>query len=154
MIPKSEFSTGETTRPTEHCTKMTFSIKDFFSKYDQIRRKLRIWSHWKLHFLCSEFSEVNWQIHCADLKIHITDWLKNTEMVEWPLNITLAIKESSKVEDDQMNIAVKNQIYLGTHNTSLRTDCLMWSHEAIVSLSPRLIASIIRHVKRTDMQTN
>ena len=24
---------------------MTFSIKDFFSKYDQIRRKLRIWSH-------------------------------------------------------------------------------------------------------------
>ena len=25
--------------------KMKFSIKDFFSKYDQIRRKLRIWSH-------------------------------------------------------------------------------------------------------------
>ena len=24
---------------------MKFSIKDFFSKYDQIRRKLRIWSH-------------------------------------------------------------------------------------------------------------
>ena len=23
---------------------MKFSIKDFFSKYDQIRRKLRIWS--------------------------------------------------------------------------------------------------------------
>ena len=32
-----------------HCTKsvksMKFSIKDFFSKCDQIRRKLRIWSH-------------------------------------------------------------------------------------------------------------
>ena len=29
------------------CTaqKMKSSIKDFFSKYDQIRRKLRIWSH-------------------------------------------------------------------------------------------------------------
>ena len=26
-------------------TKMWFSIKDFFSKCDQIRRKLRIWSH-------------------------------------------------------------------------------------------------------------
>ena len=25
--------------------KMKFFIKDFFSKYDQIRRKLRIWSH-------------------------------------------------------------------------------------------------------------
>ena len=25
--------------------KMKFSIKGFFSKYDQIRRKLRIWSH-------------------------------------------------------------------------------------------------------------
>ena len=25
--------------------KMKFSIKGFFSKYDQIRRKLQIWSH-------------------------------------------------------------------------------------------------------------
>ena len=25
--------------------KTKFSIKDFFSKYDQIRKKLRIWSH-------------------------------------------------------------------------------------------------------------
>ena len=25
--------------------KMKFSIKDFFSKYDQIRKKLQIWSH-------------------------------------------------------------------------------------------------------------
>ena len=25
--------------------KMKFSVKDFFSKYDQIRKKLRIWSH-------------------------------------------------------------------------------------------------------------
>ena len=25
--------------------KMKFSIKDFYSKYDRIRRKLRIWSH-------------------------------------------------------------------------------------------------------------
>ena len=24
---------------------MKFSIKDFFSKFDQIRKKLRIWSH-------------------------------------------------------------------------------------------------------------
>ena len=41
---------------------MKFSIKDFFSKHDQIRRFLRIWSHLQkkslilsgeLHFFCS-----------------------------------------------------------------------------------------------------
>ena len=41
---------------------MKFSTKNFFSKCDQIRRKLRIWSHLpkeiltgKLHFLCSVY---------------------------------------------------------------------------------------------------
>ena len=40
--------------------KMKFSIKDFFSKYDQIHRKLRIWSfteeilNGKLHFFCCD----------------------------------------------------------------------------------------------------
>ena len=38
---------------------MKFPIMDFFSKCDQIRRKLRIWSpgeilNGKLHFLCSD----------------------------------------------------------------------------------------------------
>ena len=32
-------------RVTPTARKMKFSIKDFFSKCDQIRRKLRIWSH-------------------------------------------------------------------------------------------------------------
>ena len=39
---------------------MKFSVKDFFSKCDQIRSSLRIWPHFteeivngKLHFLCS-----------------------------------------------------------------------------------------------------
>ena len=31
--------------PLFHCTKMMFSIKDFFSKWYQIRSFLRIWSH-------------------------------------------------------------------------------------------------------------
>ena len=42
--------------------KIMFYIKDFFSKCDQIRRKLRIWSHLlkkslmeKLHFFCEVF---------------------------------------------------------------------------------------------------
>ena len=29
----------------KHCTKMKFSIKDFFSKCNQIRNFMRIWSH-------------------------------------------------------------------------------------------------------------
>ena len=37
-----------------HCTKkMKFSIKDFLSKCDQIRRKLRIWSHLMENFIFS-----------------------------------------------------------------------------------------------------
>ena len=38
-----------------HCTKMKFSIKKFFSKCDQIRRKLRIWSHLLKKFLTENF---------------------------------------------------------------------------------------------------
>ena len=36
--------------------KMKFSIKDFFSKCDQIRRKLRIWSHLLKKFLMENFT--------------------------------------------------------------------------------------------------
>ena len=35
--------------------KMKFSIKDFFSKCDQIRRKLRIWSHLQKKCLTENF---------------------------------------------------------------------------------------------------
>ena len=35
--------------------KMKFSINDFFSKYDQIRRKLRIWSHLPMKSLMENF---------------------------------------------------------------------------------------------------
>ena len=47
--------------------KMKFSIKDFFSKCDQIRRKLRIWSHLLKKFLmenfvyCAVFKAGNWE---------------------------------------------------------------------------------------------
>ena len=36
---------GVLATPLNHCTKMKFSIKDFFSKCEQIRSCLRIWSH-------------------------------------------------------------------------------------------------------------
>ena len=35
--------------------KMKFSIKDFFSKYNQIRRKLRVWSHLLKKYLMANF---------------------------------------------------------------------------------------------------
>ena len=35
--------------------KMKFSIKDFFSKYDQIRRRLRIWLHLRKKSLMENF---------------------------------------------------------------------------------------------------
>ena len=43
-----------------HFTKMKFSIKDFFSKCDQMDSFMQIWSHLlkkssKLHFLCSAY---------------------------------------------------------------------------------------------------
>ena len=42
---------------------MKFSIKDFFSKCDQIRRKLRIWLHLLKKSLIEDF------IFCAVFKI-------------------------------------------------------------------------------------
>ena len=41
--------------------KMKFSVKDFFSKCDKIRRKLRIWSHLLKKYLMENF------IFCAVL---------------------------------------------------------------------------------------
>ena len=42
---------------------MKFSIKDFFSKWDQIRRNLRIWSHLLKKSLMENF------IFCAVIEI-------------------------------------------------------------------------------------
>ena len=45
--------------------KMKFSIKDFFSKCDQIRRKPRIWSHWLKKSLMKNFifcEVLNWRV--------------------------------------------------------------------------------------------
>ena len=47
--------------------KMKFSIKDFFSKCDQIRSFLQIWSHLMKKFLMENF------IFCAVLVFNKTD---------------------------------------------------------------------------------
>ena len=46
---------------TTTAQKMKFSIWDFFSKYDQIRRKLRIWSH-----LLKKSLIENFFVQCAE----------------------------------------------------------------------------------------
>ena len=68
-------------RGKKHCTKMKFSIKDFFSKCDRNRNFLWIWSHLlkkslnrKLHFLCREIS-VFLKKNCVLLKSMIFKWL-------------------------------------------------------------------------------
>ena len=43
-----------------HCTKMKLSIKDFFSKCEQIRRKLWIWSHLLKKSLIENFMFMHW----------------------------------------------------------------------------------------------
>ena len=58
--------------------KMKFSIKDFISKYDQIRRKLRIWSHLLKKSLLENFT------FCAVLEL----FLKKVMPTE-PLSVTL-----------------------------------------------------------------
>ena len=52
---------------------MKFSIKDFFSKCDQIRRKLRIWSHLLKKSLMRNF------IFCAVVYQKFINILKNAE---------------------------------------------------------------------------
>ena len=55
--------------------KMKFSIKDFHSKCDQIRRKLRSWSH-----LLEKSSMENF-IFCAVL-FELANWIEDTHK-EW-----------------------------------------------------------------------
>ena len=52
----------------EHCTKMKFSIIDFFSKCDQIRSFLRIWSHLLKKSIMENF------VFCA-VRTIFTNWL-------------------------------------------------------------------------------
>ena len=48
--------------------KIKFSIKDFFSKYDQILRNLQIWSYFLKRSLMENF------IFCAELTTKMPDW--------------------------------------------------------------------------------
>ena len=60
--------------------KMKFSIKDFFSKCDQIRRKLRIWSHLLKKSLIENF------IFCTVTeRVAVIYFLKDTLFISWEI---------------------------------------------------------------------
>ena len=59
--------------------KMKFSIKDFFSKSDQIRRKLRIWSHLLKKSLMENF------VFCAV-------WILQSKLKEWLCYSKITVK--------------------------------------------------------------
>ena len=79
---------------------MNFSIKDFFSKCDQIRRKLRIWSHLLKNFLVENF------IFCAvkDKMINILVTLK----LMWTFEI---LKDCLKSNFDTMATAWRDYCF-------------------------------------------
>ena len=56
---------------------MKFSIKDFCSKYDLIRRKLRIWSHLLKEFFIDNF------IFCAVKDIQRSPPLRELIKLNW-----------------------------------------------------------------------
>ena len=55
---------------------MKFSIKDFFSKCDQIRSFLRIWSHLLKKSLMENFIVVQWDSHLGSESVPKTPNLK------------------------------------------------------------------------------
>ena len=59
-----------------YCTKMKFSVKDFFSKCDQIRSLLRIWSNLLKESLMENF--IFWAVMVAFLTelLHAETWAR------------------------------------------------------------------------------
>ena len=65
---------------------MKFSIKDFFSKCDQIRRKLRIWSHLLKkslleNFIFVQYLIVLWIAYLGFLVVHLGFFIRTMSYV-------------------------------------------------------------------------
>ena len=83
-----------------HCKKMKFSIKDFFSKCDQIHRKLRIWSHLPKKSLMGNFifyavHDINYiYIKCSEdiqdvLRVMYVQFTTSDQIIAKNTNFTL-----------------------------------------------------------------
>ena len=81
--------------------KMKFSIKDFFSKCDQIRKKLRIWSHLLKkslmdNFIFNEVEYINYYGVCWNKMIMSRIWTETIELKE-QINKFLLIPAKVKI---------------------------------------------------------
>ena len=89
---------------------MKFSIKDFFSKCDQIRRKLRIWSHLLNKSLMENF------IFCAVFKARK---IRKNIVTLWNIQTTKQSEISSQaIMLDLSNKKQKMTYYLNRTNKS------------------------------------
>ena len=80
---------------------MKFLIKDFFSKYDQIRRKLRIWSHLLKKSLMENF--IFYVVNKAKVSIELTTASKQAPLL-------IHIEEKVTLTDHDYVIASKNKL--------------------------------------------
>ena len=80
-----------TCRGVPHCTKIKFSITDFFSKRNQIRKALLHWSHLLVTFTEEIF---NWKLHASIIfKIfHFFFYENNKRLSAINLNTSLTVR--------------------------------------------------------------
>ena len=98
-------------------------------------------------------SQMNWQIYCADLKIYLPDWPKNTTMV---VNLQASRKAYEILHTNhQMNNVFKNQIYLTeSQHISLGWLFHMIARNDSLTVTNTRIVTTIQHEKRKDMRNN
>ena len=112
--------------------KMKFSIKDFFSKCDQIRRKLRIWSHLLKKSLMENF------IFCAVLSRFYLSVLfrENTDYLTCAIRYTygyLSCDVTDKGHYCQINshpLALKAFTKIFRHSENLRANVDRYKEKA------------------------
>ena len=92
---------------TIHTTaqKNTFSIKDFFSKYDKIRWELRIWSHILKKSLMKNFTfcavhqtvSASFFIHFSRTKIKLNHWIPLHRILNTSYHFKVTNRDTKKV---------------------------------------------------------
>ena len=102
-----------------HCTqKMKFFIKNFFSKCDQIRSFLRIWSHLLKKSFMENFmfcAVIFARIHYVQEKINESHYMRNTWVFP---SISHSMRKSKQMgkcspymESEMVNIGVESRYY-------------------------------------------
>ena len=90
--------------------KMKFSIKDFFRKCDQIRRKLRIWSHLLKKFLMEKFLFFLQCFQCHDYQVYVFIFLSICYRIHGSLKILFYYFLNLDFSDPIMTIEEKNYL--------------------------------------------